>query len=991
MKKTGLFLLFLLFAQLSLKAQIDTDFWFAAPDLESQHAQTPVRFCITTFDQSATVTFTQPANPLGYQPQTFSVPAHSYRLYDVSTILNIVETRPYNEVLNYGFHITSDEPVSIYYESNNNNSEIYSLKGSNALGYEFLVPTQYTYPNHYTTTCSRAEMVATEDNTEITIIPSVALKGNLPAHEEIHVTLQKGQSYAVEASWNSADAHLRNTRIIATKPIAVNTSDDSVDLGGHYDLVGDQLVPISMMGTEYFAIKSGSGTEYLYFFPTEDETTISVNGIAVGTLNVGDEMNRIIRDPVEHISSDKPIAVFQLTVNGSGEMGGTVLPHVHCTGSMETSCYRPNLSGSQMYVTVVVKSDKTGGFFVNNDPDVLTASDFTPVPSNPEYSYCLKNLSNVVHSETLMNIENRAGNGYFHLGVFIESNGTCTYGFFSDYQSFSKIEIDKDQTGMEHCAGEDIMFDFQSDFVNAPHLYGPSGIYLNQTPFVLHDVTPQQSGRYYISGTDATGCVADSVWDFIDITVHQVDLEVCPTQYYTIGEAPVQLYASGADRYEWTPATGLSDPNIANPLASPNDTTLYTVTGYSTFGQLTCEASAEVKVIVFPELVLQAVDDRETLCHAETKDLDCLGNDLLANCQHLTWEIVREPQHGTLNVDSEIWRYVPDEDYAGNDSFEYAIHCGDKSSTAETVITILPAFEAWPNDVSVCGDGNNEWQGMIFDENDSQWIHSGAAQNGCDSIYHLHFNHYPEYVGENGYDSTAVICDYFIYQTDTIRNSGDYEYLLETKRGCDSVVRLHLTVHEVFDEIEFHPTDTISPHWVIPATEFQINAYEFTLYDHKHKYQWDSVSWYFEEPVQWRIDTSDYGRKCTVYVFERYDDILHLVAKMYNPCSPEGTSVSYWLECSFYDVDEHEARTEKFSVLPNPNQGEMTLRFENVAGDVKVKVFDMKGVLVDSFDVYLEDEIETRHYVLPKLGKGMYMFEVVGQDVFVTQKVVVVN
>ena len=89
-------------------------------------------------------------------------------------------------------------------------------------------------------------------------------------------------------------------------------------------------------------------------------------------------------------------------------------------------------------------------------PVSLDAFVFTPVPSNPEYSYCLKNLSNVIPVESLMNLENRAGNGYFHLGVFITSDGTCTYGFFSDYQSFSKIEIDEQATGKEHCAGDDI-------------------------------------------------------------------------------------------------------------------------------------------------------------------------------------------------------------------------------------------------------------------------------------------------------------------------------------------------------------------------------------------------------------------------------------------------------------------------------------------------------------------------------------------------------
>ena len=39
----------------------------------------------------------------------------------------------------------------------------------------------------------------------------------------------------------------------------------------------------------------------------------------------------------------------------------------------------------------------------------------------------------------------------------------------------------------------------------------------------------------------------------------------------------VQLRATGYRSYSWTPAEGLSDPRVANPIASPAQTTTYTV------------------------------------------------------------------------------------------------------------------------------------------------------------------------------------------------------------------------------------------------------------------------------------------------------------------------------------------------------------------------------------------------------------------------------
>ena len=290
LSKRLLYLLFVLSLSIGCMAQTDTEFWFAAPDLEASHAQQPIRFCIVSYDTPTTVVFEQPAND-SYRTQTFQLEANDCYVYDVSSIIDMVETQPYNTILNYGFYIHSDAPVSIYYESDNNNSEIYSLKGRNALGTSFVVPMQYTYENYYSSTCSRIEVVASQDDTEVTFHPSVAIKGGLMPGLPITVTLNRGQSYAIEAASPSGSAHLRNTRVTATKPIAVNTSDDSVNLGGHYDLVGDQIVPVDLLGTDYIAIWNNNSEEYLYFFPTEDNTNIYLNGsnLPTATLDVGQE------------------------------------------------------------------------------------------------------------------------------------------------------------------------------------------------------------------------------------------------------------------------------------------------------------------------------------------------------------------------------------------------------------------------------------------------------------------------------------------------------------------------------------------------------------------------------------------------------------------------------------------------------------------------------------------------------------------------------
>jgi gliding motility-associated-like protein len=73
------------------------------------------------------------------------------------------------------------------------------------------------------------------------------------------------------------------------------------------------------------------------------------------------------------------------------------------------------------------------------------------------------------------------------------------------------------------------------------------------------------------------------------------DVTVTPAQVKIAIGAQVALAATGAGRYTWRPATGLSDPNIANPVASPETTTTYVVTGYDSLG---CADTAEATITV---------------------------------------------------------------------------------------------------------------------------------------------------------------------------------------------------------------------------------------------------------------------------------------------------------------------------------------------------------------------------------------------------------
>jgi gliding motility-associated-like protein len=62
----------------------------------------------------------------------------------------------------------------------------------------------------------------------------------------------------------------------------------------------------------------------------------------------------------------------------------------------------------------------------------------------------------------------------------------------------------------------------------------------------------------------------------------------------------LQLYASGAETYSWSPSASLDNPAIASPNASPVTTTIYKVIGSDTKGCFTSTGFISVKVYPLP-------------------------------------------------------------------------------------------------------------------------------------------------------------------------------------------------------------------------------------------------------------------------------------------------------------------------------------------------------------------------------------------------------
>lgn len=83
----------------------------------------------------------------------------------------------------------------------------------------------------------------------------------------------------------------------------------------------------------------------------------------------------------------------------------------------------------------------------------------------------------------------------------------------------------------------------------------------------------------------------------------------------------IQLNTTGAITYSWTPATGLNNTGIPNPVATPTVTTQYIVTGTNSNG---CVAKDSVWITVNPAPVVTTSNDT-TICQAGSAQLFASG------------------------------------------------------------------------------------------------------------------------------------------------------------------------------------------------------------------------------------------------------------------------------------------------------------------------------------------------------------------------------
>ncbi|TKC08341.1 gliding motility-associated C-terminal domain-containing protein [Pedobacter polaris] len=136
---------------------------------------------------------------------------------------------------------------------------------------------------------------------------------------------------------------------------------------------------------------------------------------------------------------------------------------------------------------------------------------------------------------------------------------------------------------------------------------GPNGFSSTVQNPTLPNVSLSSAGTYIVTVFNVSGCSNTSQ------TQVQVLPPVIANTNITAGticqNESVDLIASGGSSYSWLPIDGLSDPNIANPTASPKQTTTYTVS----VSNGTCSVTKNITITVLKSASAYAGEDKKML------------------------------------------------------------------------------------------------------------------------------------------------------------------------------------------------------------------------------------------------------------------------------------------------------------------------------------------------------------------------------------------
>ncbi len=211
-------------------------------------------------------------------------------------------------------HVTADTTIAVYgLNSRYQTTDTFMGLPVSVLGTTYRV---VGYTKLASDLLSEFSIVATEDDTEVEILPTAITSTGRPPNRPFKVKLRKGDVYTVGARWQSiGPCDLTGSLITANKKISVFSGHQCAYVPPKVEACNhliEQLPPVTAWGKHYYLGMLKERSKYTFrVVASEARTRVFKNSKLVAVLNAGEyheELN--VREHIQ-VTADKPVMVAQ--------------------------------------------------------------------------------------------------------------------------------------------------------------------------------------------------------------------------------------------------------------------------------------------------------------------------------------------------------------------------------------------------------------------------------------------------------------------------------------------------------------------------------------------------------------------------------------------------------------------------------------------------------------------------------------------------------
>ena len=336
-----------------------------------------------------------------------------------------IEPRGSENIENKAIHLVSDNPLNVYaFSWSPNSSDVAVIYPTVSLGSEYYAMCYDPHLSSVNVITGDAQgknsefmVVASDNNTLVTITPTRVTDHLRPANKPFTITLNKGELYQVQSENlpNTGDANgqgdLTGSYITSNKPVAVFSGSyaTTVPLSSNdaYDHLYEQLPPVQTWGRKFIAVPLMSRLKDTYrILASESQTTVRIGNQTLVKLNKGEFYEFMLNSTeASMIESDKPVLLAQYSnsnnvdrppgvpaANWDGDPFMIIVSPVNQTRERVAFVAYESAQIRRYFINVVVKDDVAGKINLDGRPVI-----FQSLAGGIGYSYAQLEISKGKH------------------------------------------------------------------------------------------------------------------------------------------------------------------------------------------------------------------------------------------------------------------------------------------------------------------------------------------------------------------------------------------------------------------------------------------------------------------------------------------------------------------------------------------------------------------------------------------------------------------